>query len=57
MRFKAVVLLTQSEPFEVFADAQTRLEQEYPGVFSIKVYDTELLDKQENLYETCEKET
>lgn len=46
MIFKVVVLLTQSEPFDVFTDAYSRLKQEYPGVFSIRVYDTELLDQQ-----------
>ena len=57
MIFKVVVLLTQSEPFDVFTDAYSRLKQEYPGVFSIRVYDTELLDQQEEIYKQCEKET
>lgn len=57
MIFKVVVLLTQSEPFDVFTDAYSRLKQEYPGVLSIRVYDTELLDQQEELYKQCEKET
>lgn len=52
-----VVIMTSTEPFLTFKEAQKILEKQYPGQFSLKLYNTTELDDENKKYESCIEET
>ncbi|SHJ75807.1 cobaltochelatase CobN [Dethiosulfatibacter aminovorans DSM 17477] len=50
---KLAIIMTVTEPFLVFKEAQLALEEQYPGEFSISMYNTTELDNNKETYDAC----
>jgi len=52
-----VVIMTSTEPFLTFKEAQVELDKLYPGQFCISLFDTTELDNDKAVYSSCVKAT
>lgn len=48
-----VVIMTNTEPFLTFREAQVELDKQYPGKFCVSLYNTTELDNDEKMYSSC----
>ncbi len=48
-----VVIMTANEPFLTFKEAQSKLEEEYPGMYHLDLFNTTELDDDEEIYAAC----
>ena len=48
-----VVIMTSTEPFLTFKEAQVILEKQYPGQFCLDLYNTTELDNNKEVYTSC----
>ncbi len=46
---RSVVIVTKSEPIHAFKETKAKLETRYPGEFPLSVYESDLLDEEEQL--------
>lgn len=52
-----VVIMTSTEPFLTFREAQVELDKQYPGEFCVSLFNTTELDNNKDKYDACEKVT
>lgn len=52
-----VIIMTSTEPFLTFKEAQVELDKQYPGKFCISLYNTTELDNDAEVYSSCVRDT
>lgn len=52
-----IVIMTPTEPFHLFKQAQMELDEKFPKLFKLHIYTTKELDDDEEIYSSCVKES